>query len=148
MYIMAAISLVVLGIVTLYTLINCGKNNPLVIAVLIPLTLAAGTLSIYALNFYRGLPLEGFPPETVTIQIIQIGKPDILILGQLEDEQTARYWAVPYSEENAAAAANAKRNMGEGKPVKGQFKRVKRYNSDEQVMRFDPATNQHNKDDK
>ena len=147
MYILAAISLVVLGIVTLYTLITCGKNNPLVIAVLIPLTLAAGTFSIYTLNFYRGLPLEGFPPETVTIQVIQIGKPDILILGQLEDEQTVRFWAVPYSEENATAAANAKRNMGEGKPVKGQFKRVKRYNSDEQVMRFETTQNQF-KDDK
>lgn len=147
MYILAAISLVVLGIVTLYTLITCGKNNPLVIAVLIPLTLAAGTFSIYTLNFYRGLPLEGFPPETVTIQVIQIGKPDILILGQLEDEQAIRYWSVPYTEDNAEAAANAKRNMGEGKPVKGQFKRVNRLNSDEQVMRFQPSTNEF-KDDK
>lgn len=141
MYILAALSLVVLGIVTLYTLISCGRTRPFVIAILIPLTLAAGSFSIYTLNYYKGTPLEGFPEDTVTVHVIKIGKPDILILAQRPGDDAVRYWAVPYTPENAKAAASAKGSMGNNKPVTGKFKKAGRYNNqDEQVVLFEPTT--------
>lgn len=143
MYTITAISLILLSVVTLYALITSVQTKPILLTLIIPLTLAASVLSIYTMNWYKGAPLPGFPEENVTIRIIDIGKPEILILAKREKEEFFRYWAVPYTKENAETAAIAQRGMSNGGIVEGKFSKVKRFNSDETIMVFKPTEYQY-----
>jgi len=86
------------------------------------MALAATIISVHVLTWYRGLPLEGFPEETVTILLVKVEKPNILIIAQRDDEDIPRYWLVPYSRDAAVAVQQALNN---GKATqRGKFKKI------------------------
>lgn len=136
MYILSIVSIIILAIVTLYTLISCGKSNPIIIAIIIPITLASGSFSIYTLHWYRGMPIEGFPEEIVTVKMTKVEHPTILIVAQRDDEDFARLWAVPYTKDNAQVMNKAE-GSADGQ-MRGRFGLRKAWNnSEEQFMNFE-----------
>lgn len=115
------------GVVTIYAIIQTGKNYALQ-ALMIPLILVSTIFAGYAIFILQGTPKNGIPDGEVEILWVELQKPNILFLArgtEQGDSPLPKYYRIPYNDQNKEEINKMKRKMEMGMPVQGEFKQKK-----------------------
>lgn len=115
------------GVVTIYAIIQTGKNYALQ-SLMIPLILVSTIFAGYAIFILQGTPKNGIPDGEVEILWVEQQKPNILFLArgtEQGDSPIPKYYRIPYNDQNKKEINKMKRKMEMGMPVQGQFKQKK-----------------------
>ena len=101
MIIYAGIGLLLgLAILTVYALIQLGRNNTLTFF-LIPVALVSSIFSGYTMLALQGTPIDGIPEEQVEVIWVEVQKPHIYFNVRPVGELQPVYYRIPYTEDNA-----------------------------------------------
>ena len=112
------------GVVTVYAIIQTGKNYALQ-ALMIPLILVSTIFAGYAIFILQGTPKNGVPDGEVEIVWVEMQKPNILFLArgtEQGDSPIPKYYRIPYNDTNKKEVNKMKKKMEMGVPVQGEFK--------------------------
>ena len=115
------------GVVTVYAIIQTGKNYALQ-ALMIPLILVSTIFAGYAIFILQGTPKNGIPDGEVEIVWVEMQKPNILFLArgtQQGDNPIPKYYRIPYNDPNKKMVNEMKKKMEMGVPVQGKFEQKK-----------------------
>jgi len=111
-----------LAILTVYALIQLGRNNILTFF-LIPIALVASIFAGYTMFALQGTPIEGIPEGEVEVVWAEVQKPHIYFTVRHKGEKRPTYYHIPYNENNAKKMAELAEAAKAGRPEKGQFKK-------------------------
>lgn len=112
------------GVVTVYAIIQTGKNYALQ-ALMIPLILVSTIFAGYAIFILQGTPKNGIPDGEVEVVWVELQKPNILFLARGTEEGDSpipKYYRIPYNDQNKKEVNKMKKKMEMGVPVQGEFK--------------------------
>jgi hypothetical protein len=124
MIIYAGIGLLLgLAILTVYALIQLGRNNTLTFF-LIPVALVSSIFSGYTMLALQGTPIDGIPEEQVEVIWVEVQKPHIYFNVRPVGELQPVYYRIPYTEDNAKKMQELAKAAGQGRPEKGKFKKA------------------------
>lgn len=124
MIIYAGIGLLLgLAILTVYALIQLGRNNTLTFF-LIPVALVSSIFSGYTMLALQGTPIDGIPEEQVEVIWVEVQKPHIYFNVRPVGELQPVYYRIPYTEDNAKKMQELAEAAGKGRPEKGKFKKA------------------------
>mgnify|MGYP000209159111 FL=1 len=128
-----------LSVLTVYSLIQLGKNNILTFF-LIPLALVASIFTGYTLFALQGTPINDMPKGQVEVIWVEIQKPNIYFLVRPAGETQPVYHRIPYTNKNADKMAELQKKADGGRPVTGEFKEMEKGKNDmsrSEDIRFD-----------
>ena len=128
-----------LSVLTVYSLIQLGKNNILTFF-LIPLALVASIFTGYTLFALQGTPIDDMPEGQVEVIWVEIQKPNIYFLVRPAGETQPVYHRIPYTNKNADKMAELQKKADGGRPVTGEFKEMETGKTDlsrNEDIRFD-----------
>ena len=118
------VALCVITIVFCLYAIIISRKHKLLTFLLVPLFVFTSFYMYYITNLYKGMPLYDIPTdENVTLVSLKIGKPWIYLVIKLDEEEMAKLYAVPYTDENKKKmqqVANSLTRQG-GTNLRGQF---------------------------
>ena len=113
--------LFILGCVSLYSLI-ISKTNRWLVFILVPLILVMSLYTWKAITVLQGKPIMAMPiDENVEIIFVTNQKPTIFFLLRHEDDFVPRYYAIPWTEENAKKIARLENMKKAGLPLEGKI---------------------------
>ena len=108
MIFMSAGLLFAMAVLTVYAMIQLGKNN-VITFFLIPLAL-------------QGTPVAGIPKGEVAVIWAEVQKPHIYFLVRHSGEETRPvYHSIPYTEDNAKKMNELAKKAARGQPQEGEF---------------------------
>lgn len=128
-----------LSVLTVYSLIQLGKNNILTFF-LIPLALVASIFTGYTLFALQGTPINDMPKGQVEVIWVEIQKPNIYFLVRPAGETQPVYHRIPYTNKNADKMSELQKKANGGRPVSGEFKETEKGKNDmskSEDIRFD-----------
>ena len=128
-----------LSVLTVYSLIQLGKNNILTFF-LIPLALVASIFTGYTLFALQGTPIDDMPEGQVEVIWVEIQKPNIYFLVRPAGETQPVYHRIAYTNKNADKMQELQKKAKNGRPVAGEFKLAENGKSDltnNEDIRFD-----------
>jgi len=125
-----------LAILTVYALIQLGRNNTLTFF-LIPLALVASIFSGYTMLALQGTPIDGIPEERVEVIWVEVQKPHIYFNVRVIGELQPVYYRIPYTEDNAKKMQELAEAAGQGRPEKGTFKEAEGTDKRDQSKSFE-----------
>ena len=128
-----------LSVLTVYSLIQLGKNNILTFF-LIPLALVASIFTGYTLFALQGTPINDMPKGQVEVIWVEIQKPNIYFLVRPAGETQPVYHRIPYTNKNADKMSELQKKADGGRPVTGEFKEMEKGKNDmsrSEDIRFD-----------
>lgn len=110
-----------LAILTVYALIQLGKNNTLTFF-LIPIALISSIFSGWTMLALQGTPINGIPDGEVEVIWVEIQKPHIYFNVRPDGETEPVYHVIPYTKDNAKKMQSLAEAAEQGRPEKGEFK--------------------------
>jgi|TARA_B100001105_G_scaffold251384_1_gene241062 hypothetical protein len=110
-----------LAVLTVYALIQLGKNNVLTFF-LIPLALVASIYTGYTLFALQGTPINDLPEGEVQVLWVEVQKPKIYFLVRHLGKTEPTYYTIPYSDDNAKEMDRMLKAMQRGIKMEGEFK--------------------------
>lgn len=119
----AIILLFMLGVSSIYALIQTGKNYALLV-IIIPLLLVSTIFAGYSIYALQGSPKPGVPAGEVEIVWVEIQKPVIVFTVRTEGDTIPVYHIIPYNDENNQMMQDMKKRSKEGKEVRGTFMEI------------------------
>lgn len=121
---LSMVALFIMAVFSSYSLIK-SKINKFLTFSLIPVILVTGIISAYAIFSLRGTPIMDIPrSENVEVVHIEIKKPYILLLAKTDDEQLPKFYALPYTKENARSMQDITERRQIGLKAEGKFQEV------------------------
>lgn len=130
---------VVTIIFCLYAIIISRKHK-LLTFLLVPLFVFTSFYMYYITNLYRGAPLYDLPTEeNVTLVSLKVGKPWIYVVIKREEEEMAKLYAMPYTDENKKRMENAGTSLKRAgdSTLKGSFTEVSNSSYEWKLMTVD-----------
>lgn len=115
------------GVVTVYAIIQTGKNYALQ-TLMIPLILVSTVFAGYAIYILQGTPKRGVPDYEVEIVFVEMQKPNIIFLARDITEGASpipKYYIIDYNDPNKKMVNEMKKKMEMGIPVEGKFEQKK-----------------------
>ena len=128
-----------LSVLTVYSLIQLGKNNILTFF-LIPLALVASIFTGYTIFALQGTPIDDMPNGQVEVIWVEIQKPNIYFLVRPQGKTQPVYYRILYTKKNAKEMQELQRKAEGGRPVSGEFKETEKGKNDmsrSEDVRFD-----------
>jgi len=125
-----------LAVLTVYALIQLGKNNVLTFF-LIPLALVASIYTSYTLFALQGTPINSLPEGEVEIVWIEVQKPEIFFTVRHFGESEPTYYVIPYTTDNAKEMQRLLEMMMKGVRPEGEFQKG---DPDSGDISYDPET--------
>ena len=110
-----------LSVLTVYSLIQLGKNNILTFF-LIPLALVASIFTGYTIFALQGTPIDDMPDGQVEVIWVEIQKPNIYFLVRHVDDPKPAFYRMDYTKENAKKMQDLSEKADAGQPSNGEFK--------------------------
>jgi len=124
MIFMSAGLLFAMAVLTVYAMIQLGKNN-VITFFLIPLALVSSIFTAYTIFALQGTPVSGIPKGEVAVIWAEVQKPNIYFLVRHQGEETRPvYHSIPYTEDNAKKMNELAKQAARGQPQKGEFTKV------------------------
>lgn len=120
---LAIISVFILAVFSLYTVIQAKQN--LATFVLVPVIIICGLLGGSAIYSLRGTAIEAMPEGIVDVLVVEIKKPDILLIVKHKGDDEELFYKIPYSKENAREMQGIKTRQKMGMQSEGEFSQVK-----------------------
>jgi len=121
MIFMSAGLLFAMAVLTVYAMIQLGKNN-VITFFLIPLALVSSIFTAYTIFALQGTPVPGIPKGEVAVVWAEVQKPHIYFLVRHQGEDTRPvYHSIPYTEDNAKKMNELAQKAARGQPQKGEF---------------------------
>ena len=121
MIFMSAGLLFAMAVLTVYAMIQLGKNN-VITFFLIPLALVSSIFTAYTIFALQGTPVSGIPKGEVAVLWAEVQKPHIYFLVRHKGEETRPvYHSIPYTEDNAKKMNELAQKAARGQPQKGEF---------------------------
>ena len=111
-----------LAVLTVYALIQLGKNNVLTFF-LIPLALVASIYTSYTLFALQGTPINSLPEGNVEVVWVEVQKPEIFFTVRHFGESEPTYYTIPYTDKNAKEMDRLLKMMMKGVRPEGEFKK-------------------------
>lgn len=111
-----------LAVLTVYALIQLGRNNVLTFF-LIPLALVASIYTSYTLFALQGTPINSLPEGNVEVVWVEVQKPEIFFTVRHFGETEPTYYAIPYTDKNAKEMDRLLKMMMKGQRVEGEFQK-------------------------
>jgi len=111
-----------LAVLTVYALIQLGKNNVLTFF-LIPLALVASIYTSYTLFALQGTPINSLPEGNVEVVWVEVQKPEIFFTVRHLGETEPTYYVIPYTTANAKEMDRLLKAMMKGQRMEGEFKK-------------------------
>lgn len=111
-----------LAVLTVYAVIQLGKNNVLTFF-LIPLALVASIYTSYTLFALQGTPINSLPEGQVEVVWIEVQKPEIFFTVRHMGESEPTYYVIPYTTDNAKEMQRLLEMMMKGTRPEGEFKK-------------------------
>ncbi len=128
-----------LSVLTVYSLIQLGKNNILTFF-LIPLALIASIFTGYTIFALQGTPIDDMPDGQVEVIWVEIQKPNIYFLVRPMGETKPVYHRITYTKKNAEEMKKLQQQAEVGRPITGEFKETEKGKNDmsrSEDIRFD-----------
>ena len=128
-----------LSVLTVYSLIQLGKNNILTFF-LIPLALVASIFTGYTIFALQGTPIDDMPDGQVEVIWVEIQKPNIYFLVRPEGETQPVYHRIAYTNKNREKMQELQKKAEKGRPVIGEIKETEKGKNDmsrSEDIRFD-----------
>jgi hypothetical protein len=116
----ALVSLFSLAVISLYALIISKKNSFLTL-ILIGVILVSSVVSVKALFYYQGLPIDQYPEGDVQILSIALSDSTALIIVQEADHDSPRFFRLTDIEQSKSLLQMIARFTEEGQVVYGEF---------------------------
>jgi hypothetical protein len=124
MIFMSAGLLFAMAVLTVYAMIQLGKNN-VITFFLIPLALVSSIFTAYTIFALQGTPVPGIPKGEVAVIWAEVQKPNIYFLVRHQGEETRPvYHSIPYTEDNAKKMNELAKQAARGQAQKGEFTNV------------------------
>ena len=121
MIFMSAGLLFAMAVLTVYAMIQLGKNN-VITFFLIPLALVSSIFTAYTIFALQGTPVAGIPKGEVAVLWAEVQKPHIYFLVRHSGEETRPvYHSIPYTEDNAKKMNELAKKAARGQPQEGEF---------------------------
>ena len=111
-----------LAVLTVYALIQLGRNNVLTFF-LIPLALVASIYTSYTLFALQGTPINSLPEGNVEVVWVEVQKPEIFFTVRHFGKTEPTYYVIPYTTANAKEMDRLLKAMMKGQRVEGQFQK-------------------------
>lgn len=125
-----------LAILTVYALIQLGRNNVLTFF-LVPVALVSSIFAGYTMLALQGTPINGIPEERVEVIWVEVQKPHIYFNVRPIGKTQPVYYRIPYTEDNAKKMQELAEAAAEGRPEKGTFKEAEGDNKRDQSKSFE-----------
>ena len=117
----ATLLLFSLAVLTIYAIIQSGKNNVLTFF-LIPLVLISSLYTGYSIYALQGTPIDSLPKGEVEVLWAEVQKPNIYFLVRHVDDPKPAFYRMDYTKENAKKMQDLSEKADAGQPSNGEFK--------------------------
>lgn len=95
---LSGVFLLVTSIIIIFSMIYVTRRKFVLLFFIIPILLITSVLSINSLQYFKGIPIDGYPTEEVQILTYVVNEPDIYIISR-NKKQIVRVYKIPYTEE-------------------------------------------------